>query len=248
MRQVIALTYDEIVDSATGKLRPGKIQELIETVKVLGDACGARVSFDESEDGGRGRAYNRVHSMDGFSGSEFDSVDQKMSAAAVDKVRGMFDMPLLLAVQKKNGYRMEGVNASYLPNGVIGINKASPRKGLAEEFVRFVLGQEVQSSDLLDGLPVNTKAIDVWVEREDKGGSLSVTMGNGAYSITGSSPTREECRMLFETAAAATHPIRVDRVLVEIIVDETMGFFEGNMPLEQAARNAQNKADLYFSE
>ena len=24
MRQVIALTYDEIVDSATGKLRPGK--------------------------------------------------------------------------------------------------------------------------------------------------------------------------------------------------------------------------------
>lgn len=157
-------------------------------------------------------------------------------------------MPLLLAVQKKNGYRMEGVNASYLPNGVIGINKASPRKGLAEEFVRFVLGQEVQSSDLLDGLPVNTKAIDVWVEREDKGGSLSVTMGNGAYSITGSSPTREECRMLFETAAAATHPIRVDRVLVEIIVDETMGFFEGNMPLEQAARNAQNKADLYFSE
>ena len=42
--------------------------------------------------------------MDGFSGSEFDSVDQKMSAAAVDKVRGMFDMPLLLAVQKKNGY------------------------------------------------------------------------------------------------------------------------------------------------
>ena len=52
----------------------------------------------------------------GFS-AEFDSVDQKMSAAAVDKVRGMFDMPLLLAVQKKNGYRMEGVNASYLPNG-----------------------------------------------------------------------------------------------------------------------------------
>ena len=42
--------------------------------------------------------------------------------------------------------------------------------------------------------------------------------------------------------------IRADRVLVEIIVDETMGFFEGNMPLEQAARNAQNKADLYFSE
>lgn len=76
MRQVIALTYDEIVDSATGKLRPGKIQELIETVKVLGDACGARVSFDESEDGGRGRAYNRVHSMDGFSGSEL--IDKSM--------------------------------------------------------------------------------------------------------------------------------------------------------------------------
>ena len=77
-------------------------------------------------------------------------MDRNLSAAAVDKVRGMFDMPLLLAVQKKNGYRMEGVNASYLPNGTIGINQASPRKGLAEEFVLFVLGQEVQSSDLSD--------------------------------------------------------------------------------------------------
>ncbi|RJW39189.1 hypothetical protein DXC92_17840 [Clostridiales bacterium TF09-2AC] len=248
MRQVIALTYDEIVDSATGKLRPGKIQELIETVKILGDASGARVSFDESEDGGRGRVYNRVDSADGFPGSEFDRVDRNLSAAAVDKVRGMFDMPLLLAVQKKNGYRMEGVNASYLPNGTIGINQASPRKGLAEEFVLFVLGQEVQSSDLSDGLPVNTRAVDVWVDRGDKGGGLSVTLGDGSYSITGSSPTREECQMLFETAAMATHPIRTDRVLVEIIVDETMGFFDGTMPLEQAAANAQNKADLYFSE
>lgn len=40
----------------------------------------------------------------------------------------------------------------------------------------------------------------------------------------------------------------MDRVLTDIIINETKGFFEGKLSLEQAAQNAQNKAMLYFSE
>ena len=75
-RQILSLCYEEIVDSETGRPRPGKIQELLETVKVLGDACGARADFDESEDGGRGRIYNRSIGADGLMDSEYDSVDR----------------------------------------------------------------------------------------------------------------------------------------------------------------------------
>ena len=55
---MLALRCDEIVDEKTGKPVPGKIRELLETVKVLGEACGAQVMFDESADGGMGRVYN----------------------------------------------------------------------------------------------------------------------------------------------------------------------------------------------
>ena len=54
--------------------------------------------------------------------------------------------------------------------------------------------------------------------------------------------------MIFDAASRANKPVRTDRVLTEIIINETKGYFEGSLSLEQAAQNAQNKANLYFSE
>lgn len=248
-RQILSLCYEEIVDSETGRPRPGKIQELLETVKVLGDACGARADFDESEDGGRGRIYNRSIGADGLMDSEYDSVDRGRSAIAIDKIRGMFDTLLPLAVQRNHGFKMENLKDSYLPSGVVGINSASPRKDLAKEFVLYVLSVEVQSSDLADGLPVNALAAEAWVEREDSSSAMvSVGGGEDGYTIAGAWPTKGERRMIFDAASRANKPVRTDRVLTEIIINETKGYFEGSLSLEQAAQNAQNKANLYFSE
>ena len=144
---------------------------------------------------------------------------------------------------------MENLKDSYLPSGVVGINSASPRKDLAKEFVLYVLSVEVQSSDLADGLPVNALAAEAWVEREDSSSAMvSVSGGEDGYTIAGAWPTKEERRMIFDAASRANKPVRTDRVLTEIIINETKGYFEGSLSLEQAAQNAQNKANLYFSE
>lgn len=245
-RQILSFYYEEIVDSQTGRPRPGKIKEMLETVKVLGEACGAKVSFDESEDGGRGYVYNIIPGMDGLLNSEFDRLDREMSALSIDKIKGLYDTILPLAVQKKHGYRMESLNGAYEPVGTLGINQASPRKELAGEFLLFLLGAEVQSSDLSDGLPVNTQAVDAWIDMESQG-SIGVS-GDDDYMLSGEWPSKEECQTLFDVAAQADKPVRTDRVLMEIIINETKGYFDGSLSLEQAAQNAQNKADLYFSE
>jgi len=249
LRQVFSLRYEEIVDREDGRLVPGKMQELLETVRVLGEACGAKVSFDESEDGGRGFVYNTTPGMDGLIGSEYERVDRGRCAAAIEKIGGMYDTILPLAVQEKNGYQMANVNASYLPSGMVGINQASQEKELAREFILYLLGQEVQDADLGDGLPVNAKSVEAWIDREDSNSSsISVSSGSDDYMISGEWPDREDRRKVFEVAARADHPIRIDRVLMEIIINETKGYFEGSLSLEQAAQNAQNKADLYASE
>lgn len=245
-RQIMSLYYEEIVDRQTGRLRPGKIEEMLETVKVLGEACGAKVSFDESEDGGRGYVYNMQSGMDGLIGSEYDRLDRKMSAISIDKIGGLYDTILPLAVQKKHGYRMESLNGAYEPVGTLGINQASPNKELAGEFLLFVLGAEIQSSDLSDGLPVNTQAVDAWINMESQG-SIGVS-GDDDYTLSGEWPSKEECRMLFDVAAGVNQPVMPDRVLMEIIINETKGYFDKSLSLEQAAQNAQNKAELYFSE
>ena len=248
LRQILMLKYDEIVDMRTGKPYPDKIKELLETVKVLGEANGAKPAFDESEDGGRGNVYNLIPGTDGLMTSEYNCVDQGMSAIAIDKIGGMYDVLLPLAVQRKHGFTMENVNASYLPAGTMGINQACRNKEMAREFILFVLGRDVQSKDLSDGLPVNALAARDWVERENTSGTSIAVSGADGYELTGSWPTKEERLLVFDTAARADHPIRMDRVLTDIIINETKGFFEGKLSLEQAAQNAQNKAMLYFSE
>lgn len=248
LRQILMLKYDEIVDMRTGKPYPDKIKELLETVKVLGEANGAKPDFDESEDGGRGNVYNLIPGADGLLTSEYNRVDQGMSAIAIDKIGGMYDVLLPLAVQRKHGFTMENVNASYLPAGTMGINQACRNKEMAREFILFVLGRDVQSKDLSDGLPVNALAARDWVGRENTSGTSIAVSGADGYELTGSWPTKEERLLVFDTAARADHPIRMDRVLTDIIINETKGFFEGRLSLEQAAQNAQNKAMLYFSE
>ena len=248
LRQILMLRYDEVVDMRTGKPYPDKIKELLETVKVLGEANGAKSAFDKSEDGGRGNVYNLMPGLDGLLGSEYSRVDQGMSAVAIDKIDGMYNILLPLAVQRKHGFTMENVNASYLPSGTMGINQACQNKEMAREFILFVLGRDVQSKDLSDGLPVNTLAVRDWVDREDNKDTSVAVSGDDGYELTGSWPTKEERQLVFDVAAKADHPIRMDRVLTDIIINETKGYFEGRLSLEQAAQNAQNKAMLYFSE
>lgn len=248
LRQILMLKYDEIVDTGTGQPYGDKIKELLETVKVLGEANGAEPVFDESEDGGQGNVYNLMPGLDGLLGSEYNRVDRGLSAIAIDKIGGMYDVLLPLAVQRKHGFTMENADASYLPAGTMGINQACQNKEMAREFMLFVLGRDVQSKDLSDGLPVNTLAAGDWVERENTSGTSIAVSGDDGYELAGSWPTKEERQLVFDIAARATHPIRMDRVLTDIIINETKGYFEGSLSLEQAAQNAQNKAMLYFSE
>lgn len=141
---------------------------------------------------------------------------------------------------------MQDLNRAYEPVGTLGINHASPRKELAARFMLSVLGTEVQSSDLSDGLPVNTHAVEAWIGMD---GTISSWVGGyDDYMLVGVWPTKEERRMIFDVAAQADKPVMTDRVLMEIIINETKGYFDGSLSLEQAAGNAQNKADLYFSE
>ena len=248
LRQITTISYNEIVDGQQKKLVPGKIKELLETVKTVGEVCGAQPSFSEDEDSGMGRVYNMRFGAGGFMDSEYERVDTGKSSIAIDSANGLSGLMMSFAVIKKNQFTLQSVNNSYIPKGVLGINKGSQDMELAQEFVRYVLGSQVQGSDLSDGLPVNLKAVDEWMI-DKKGGEYMVAVSGGdGYELTGSWPNKEEKTQLFRLAEGADRPIVVDRVLLGIIIDETRGFFDGSLPLEQAAQNAENKANLYFSE
>lgn len=249
LRQMFALYSGEIVDGENKKLRPGKIAELLETVRVLGGASGAKTSFDESEDGGMGYLYNVTRGAEALRGNEYMEIQKGLISAAIEKVDGMTGLMLPLSVAGQLGYQIEGLNASYLPSQRLGINRSGSQTQLAEDFVRFALGDQVQDSDLTDGLPVNGKAMELWMSPDWGNPELSMAAsGADGYMLTGTFPTAEQRQQIIALAKAAVHPIVTDRVLIDIIVEETKGYFDGTLSIDQAAQNAENKANLYFSE
>lgn len=248
LRQILCLTYDEVVDTKNNKIVPGKIKELLETVQTVGEANGAKAVFDESEDSGMGYVYNMSFGTTGFLVSDYDRLDRGLSSIAIEAVDGLYCMMMPFSVIKKNQLTLQPVNRSYIPVGMLGINKGGRQTELAREFVLYVLGSKVQGSDLSDGLPVNRKAVDEWmIDKKSSQYSVGVSGADG-YSLSGVWPDEKEKTQVFQLAGEADHPILVDRVIMGIIVDETKGFFEGSLSLEQAAQNAENKAKLYFSE
>ena len=90
--------------------------------------------------------------------------------------------------------------------GTMGINQACRNKEMAREFILFVLGRDVQSKDLSDGLPVNALAARDWVGRENTSGTSIAVSGADGYELTGSWPTKEERLLVFDTAAGRIIP------------------------------------------
>ena len=93
-----------------------------------------------------------------------------MSAVAIDKIDGMYNILLPLAVQEKLQFTVENVNASYLPSGTMGINQACQNKEMAREFILFCAGTRRPVKGTFQyGLPVNTRAVRTgWIGKIDK--------------------------------------------------------------------------------
>lgn len=246
LRQIAVFYYEEIVDSKNRELIPGKVKEMLETVELLGKACGAKTSFDESEDGGRGRVYNLSNGMEGILGSEYMYYDKGITSISIEKISALYDLMIPNTVIEKYGITMQNFKNLYIPSQILGINKSGKQKELAKEFTAYVLSTEIQGNDLFDGLPVNEKGADQW--KEIVKDTMIGVSGDDDYEISGEWPDREERDQLFTIFKNADRPSTTDQTLINILVSETQGYFDGSLTMEQAVQNAENKAKLYFSE
>jgi len=142
----------------------------------------------------------------------------------------------------------EGV---FIPRCIMGINAAGKQQELAQEFIKTVLGETVQYSDLQDGFPVNRAAIEANIIRrndlqwgiawgdEDTGEQRTIEMGwpsPGAF--------RAVCA-LFDKLDT---PFMPDDTLMEMILDETESFFSGSLSARETASAVAARLELYLAE
>lgn len=243
LRFTANLQYEELFGQEGG-LTEEKLVQYLETVKAMGEASGAKTTFSQ-EEMERELASNHVLKQ-GMAG-DMIHYDMGKCSSGSQYMDGFGDLCIPAAVKRLHPEAlMVPAGKIYLPSVLLGINRSGDEKELAMEFVRCILSFEVQQEDLSDGFPVNKKALDAMAESDKPGYSLGV--GVEDYQLYAEWPSLEERKELAEMMKELTVPALVDETIMQMIVDGSVRYYEGNMSVEQAAGEILRKLSIYQAE
>lgn len=145
----------------------------------------------------------------------------------------------------------DGCYVSGSPAYTLAINASSPHKEGAWEFIRFLLDEESQSTNLEWGVPpVNRKAFEIWMQKNIQE-MAQMRNENGIvyypayYGTDVSEEKQAEYRRTLEEAKPL--PLRTEPIL-DIILEEAEDYFNGYKNAEEISRVVDNRVQLYLDE
>lgn len=160
----------------------------------------------------------------------------------------------LMGDQKLEGYEVMPLNVqtpnTFLPKRVMGILNTSENKAGAEDFLVFLLGEQVQSNGYAVGFPVNMAALNKQIA-EDKESHSSGSFQNEDGSVEeyeGLYPDAQRRQRLKTWAEALTTPALTDQTIRNAVIEQAKWCLEGRYTPEEAAKNALRALNLYLSE
>lgn len=165
------------------------------------------------------------------------------------EVNGPLDMMFPFALRKENICDFQNHQGLFVPKSIIGVTRSSKNQDLAKEFILTLLSEELQTADLSDGFPINTKALENWGNKPSNGSSIAVLLksldGSGQKILSAEWPNSEERVELSAMLNSLKTPIIQDRVLFDILLTETTAFLDGSTTKETAAASIISKVTIY---
>lgn len=194
-------------------------------------------------------ANNYIHSVMGISYSAADLASP--DAARQFLGEGAFAMMV--------GQNQDPNQRIYIPHAVMGINKNSAYPDEAEEFIETALSKRVQTlgaypgfSGDEQGYAINREALSIGMESpytdEDDGMQAPVRKDGEIKVLQVLWPEETFMQNYQKQIEALNTPSTIDEVLLEMMIDETKGFFEGEKTAEDAASAVAQRTQAYLSE
>ncbi len=243
LRKIACLRYEELFET-DGAVERDRLIKYLETVKALGDANGSKWTFTEDESE-KYFVTNHV-AADGITGS-FTEYDRGVCDSGIEQMRGYWDLCIPAEVRNRHSEsRFMSAGKIYLPKGMAAINRSTANEELAKEFIRCLVSYEVQKEDLMDGYPVNKRALELWVETDRP--EYSVGSGYGDYHISGVWPSLEARQEIAGMLEGLTVPVVVDQTIMRMIIEGSREYLEGKATVDQAADGIMRKLSIYMAE
>lgn len=246
IRDVLFMLYQDEIIGEDGKVDRDALSKLLEAAGRIVENVGS------DEMGGMYYSGDDITVSSPFDNDSGLGVAGNPEAAATADIGNLWGMMLPYAVMRQAGLTPQSVQNMYHPLGTVGINSGSDQKELAEEFVRFLFGTEVQSASLNDGFPVLISALDAKVEEAantQAGIAVAVEGEDGAsLELDAGYPEEAEVRGFIEMCHTLDKPMEQNRVVWNIYQEEADKYLEGSVDADEAAGNIAQKVDTYLSE
>lgn len=170
---------------------------------------------------------------------------------AVREITGKSSMQGPYAAMREQSLVPVFSNDKFVPHIIAGINSETKVQELAEDFIKNLYSENVQTQDFEDGLPMNVKAaekiIDTGAEKTETQAEIQETM-NEPGTMFAFDPSKNEIKYLFESAGKLKKPAEADSLLLDMIFEEAKLYYEGSKGLEEAVRGIKSKVDTYRAE
>ncbi len=246
LQNFIALYSEEIFNN--GEISKEKLTTFLENVKKIADNSKA-IETNEFDDG--------ITKFDaGITNSSDDFINtRKLFITALGKITedvswfriyDFFAAIMPFSIMKNTDLHYSSVNQRFIPSGLVGLNHASKEVDAAKQFIGFLFSEEVQNTNLYDGFPINNNAMKKWMDKENN--SLFSASDMNGNQIAGTYPTREEREGILKLLKELKTPIVINQVITNIIIEEALPFFKGQIDANQAASAAYSKISTYMAE
>ena len=244
LRRAACLQYQELFGREEG-LTEMKLVKYLETVKALGDKCGAKAVFTQEEMEQYPGISNYIAPF-GIKGNA-TNFDQSFCDCGDEVFDGVESAMIPMAVWRKHPEAvLSTINNIYFPSTLAGVNQATKQPELAQEFVAMLFSLDVQKEYFHDGFPVNIQAQQENCAYDN--GDLYIGIGYGEYDISAGWPSLEERQKIYALLKEVSFPVMLDETVMEMIISGSQDYFAGKITSAQAASAIGRQLALYQAE
>lgn len=165
----------------------------------------------------------------------------------LEELKSVDDSMVCLAFRSEKGKEYKIIHDSFLPVNRIGINASSKKIEISKQFIEVLFSDKVQETDVRDGFPVNQFALNTWFQKEKNNIAIGITLDQYEAFMIGW-PKQKEREELFQKITKATKAITINETVMEMILTESEGYFEGLSTIDQVVSAIKSKVDTYLSE
>ena len=162
------------------------------------------------------------------------------------------------ALAPSNGLEFRSARNSFQPYCLVGVNKKSKNKDLANDFIKILLSEKVQNRNTDKGIPLNKNALNMWgnlnirwqfINGDTRAPAAQAYDPETDFSVEQVYPVSPiELRKLTKIIEELKTPVQYDTTIFHIISKEIGPFFEGEKSAEDIASVIMKKIDTYNKE